>query len=206
MNPDLMKPSVFPSVEDVKNMPEDKWLKLVGELAYPQRASTMVRVVKLAKERSVQHVVETGSIRGCAGDGQSTLIFSMLAARFGCDFDTFEINPVHMAKAKEWIGPFNEYVDWNLVDSVAGMSRMTEDVGLVYLDSYDYDSRNPRPCQLHQLAEIGAVYGKLTPGAIIVLDDASLDNGGKVAMASDFLINNSWKQNMKEYQVIFTRQ
>jgi len=202
---DLMKPTHSLSVEEVKNMPEDKWLKLVGELAFPQRASTMIMAVRLATERSVKHIVETGCIRGCAGDGQSTLIFAMLSLRMNCFFESYDIKPDHICNAKKWLGPFCDEVEWHAEDSVAGLSRIQEEVGLVYLDSYDYSASNPRPCQLHQLAEIGAIYGKLTDTSIIVLDDASLDKGGKVAMSVDFLKGNGWKEYAKEYQIILTK-
>lgn len=204
---DIMKPS-HPSltVDEVRNMAEDKWMKLVGELAFPQRASTMVQAVKLAKSRDVSGIIETGCIRGCAGDGQSTLILAMLALRLNGDFETFDISDVHIANAKKWIGPFSEYVDWNHGDSVEGLSRFIGTVGLVYLDSYDYDAANPRPCQLHQLAEIGAIYGKLAPGAVIVMDDADQDGGGKVALSVDFLKSRGWKEVAKGCQIIMTRQ
>lgn len=205
MNSDMMKPGVFPSVEEIRNMPDDKWLSLVSELAYPQRAATMVKMVRLAAERSVKQIVETGCIRGCAGDGQSTLIFAMLAVRLNASFESFDLNPTHISNAQQWLGSFCEHVTWNTMDSVCGLSRFCNEVGLVYLDSYDYDATRPRACQLHQLAEVGAIYGKLTEHAVIAMDDANLDGGGKVAMAVDFLKDKGWKEYAKGYQIILQR-
>lgn len=203
---DMTKPRFTVSVDDVLNMPDDRWLKLVGELAYPQRAATMIHVANMAKERGAIRIVETGCIRGWAGDGQSTLILAMLAVRLGVQLETFDINSGHINTAQRWIGPFCDKVIWHTGDSVEGLSQINGLTGLVYLDSYDYDPANPRPCQLHQLAEVGAVYGKLTHDAIIMMDDADLDGGGKVAMAVDFLKGNGWKEAAREYQVILTRK
>jgi hypothetical protein len=202
---DMTKPSYTASVSDIENMPEDKWLKLVGELAYPQRAQTMIKAVQLVKERDLKNIVETGCIRGWAGDGQSTLIFAMLAARLGLEFSTYDSSDVHLKKAREWLGPFAAYTNFNLGDSVGGLSAAVGVFDLVYLDSYDYDAANPRPCQLHQLAEVGAIYGKLTYRAVIMMDDADLSGGGKVAMSVDYLKNLHWKIVANEYQIILTR-
>lgn len=202
---DMTKPSHTASVEDVEKMPEDQWLKLVGELAYPQRAATMVRAVTLAKGRGVKHIVETGCIRGWAGDGQSTLILAMLAVRLQGTLETFDINSWHITQAQKWLGPFRDHVTWSIGDSVTGLSLLQYPIEFVYLDSYDYSAANPRPCQLHQLAEVGAVYGKLADNALLMMDDASLDGGGKVAMAVDFLKSNGWKIDASEYQIILSR-
>ena len=78
---DMTKPSFTVTPNDVVCMSDADWLKLVAELAYPDRAPTMVKAVELAKERAVKRIVETGCIRGWAGDGQSTLIWAMLSVR-----------------------------------------------------------------------------------------------------------------------------
>lgn len=194
------------SIDEVRRMSEEQWLNTVRKHAFPERAQTMAHAVQLAKERGVKRIIETGCFRGLAGDGQSTLILSMLAVRLNASFSTFDISHIHVQKARLFLGPFADTMEWNIQDSVIGLSRLQGDVGLVYLDSFDYSTLNPRPCQLHQLAEIGAIYGKLTDDSILMMDDATLDGGGKVAMASDFLINNGWKKNMEGYQLIFTRQ
>lgn len=194
------------TVEQVLEMSESKWLEMVSALAFPQRAKTMVRAMELAKERGVKNIVETGCIRGWAGDGQSTLILAMLAIRLSGFFRTFDISDVHVGHAMQWIGiSLTDRVSWNVLDSVSGLSLLREPVQFVYLDSYDYDASNPRPCQLHALAEVGAIYGKLSDKAIIVMDDANLQGGGKVAMAVDFLKGRGWKELASDYQVIMSR-
>lgn len=202
---DMTKPSHTVTPDDVMAMKDSEWLKLVGELAYPQRAGTMMEAVQLAKDRGVKRIVETGCIRGWAGDGQSTLILAMLSARLGCECFSFDINPVHLEKAESWLGSFTSRVRFYEQDSVFGLSAFDERIDFAYLDSFDYDAKNPRPCQLHQLAEVGAIYGKLTDNAIIMMDDANLDGGGKVAMAVDFLKGNGWKVIANSYQIILSK-
>jgi len=202
---DMTKPSFTVTPNDVVCMSDADWLKLVAELAYPDRAPTMVKAVELAKERAVKRIVETGCIRGWAGDGQSTLIWAMLSVRLGCAFETFELSGVHLKKAKEWLDSFSAFTSWHLGDSVSGLSASSNRFDFAYLDSFDYDAANPRPCQLHQLAEVGAIYGKLTENAIVMMDDANLDGGGKVAMAVDFLKGNGWKEIASGYQIILSR-
>lgn len=195
------------TVEQVLEMPEKQWLKVVGELAFPQRAPTMIEAMRMAKERGVKNIVETGCIRGWAGDGQSTMILAMLAIRLHGDLDTFDISEVHIGHAKRWLNGLRIRVQWHIQDSVEGLSQINIQypVDFVYLDSFDYDASNPRPCQLHALAEVGAIYGKLSKNAIIMMDDAKLEGGGKVAMAVDFLKGRGWKEAMSGYQVILTR-
>jgi hypothetical protein len=202
---DMTKPNHNLSMSALADMGDAEWLSLVATLAYSQRASTMVEMVKLARERGCQRIVETGCIRGWGGDGQSTLILAMLAVRLHSKFESFDISAQHVSNAQKWLGEFQDVVRWHTQDSVAGLSQLQGVVNLVYLDSYDYDAGNPVPCQLHQLAEVGAIYGKLAENAVIVMDDAGLNHGGKVAMAVDFLKQNGWKEIAIAYQVILTR-
>lgn len=195
------------TVEEVRGMSDEQWLKLVGDLAFPQRSKTMVQAVKLAMESQAQCMVETGCIRGWAGDGQSTLILAMYACRTenGFAVDTFDTSETHITNCQGWLGPFNAYVEFNHIDSVTGLGQHQKPIDFAYLDSYDYNSTNPRECQLHQLAEVGAIYGKLTEKAIIVMDDANLQGGGKVAMSRDFLKSRGWKEVANDYQLVMQR-
>jgi hypothetical protein len=78
-------------------------------------------------------------------------------------------------------------------------------IDFLYLDSYDYDAKNPLACQIHQLAEVGAAYGILSDKAIILMDDAQLEGGGKARLATDFLLERGWKIVLDKYQRLFSR-
>lgn len=61
------------------------------------------------------------------------------------------------------------------------------------------------PCQEHQLQEMQEAYDKLTPNALILLDDAGMPAGGKVRLSKRFLEENGWKVLLSGQQVLLSR-
>lgn len=178
-------------------------LDLVGKLAGGQRRHTFKRAVELALERGVKEFVETGCYRGIDDDGQSTVIFAAVAAEVCGRFISVDLSEEHVARANAKVpsGP-REIV---CRDSVEYLSHRTKEIGLLYLDSYDYYHGDPLPSQIHQVAEIGAAWAKLAPNAIVLLDDCNIPGGGKGLLTSRFLLERGFTLVEDSYQKLFVR-
>lgn len=75
-----------------------------------------------------------------------------------------------------------------------------EEIDLLYLDSFDLEWENPHPSSLHHLKELTAVYSKLKPGCLIVVDD-NQSGLGKGQYIVDFLNNVNDKKYFDDYQI-----
>lgn len=182
----------------------EKLLLEIEGLAGSQRSESFVRAARLAIERGVKSIVETGCYRGIQADGQSTVIWSILSKYIGCGFVSVDTDLHHVGAARDRVGPeFGECIRW--VDSVLYLSSRTEQIGLLYLDSYDYEEKNPLPSQIHQVAEIGAAFGKLASNAIVLLDDCNIPGGGKGLLTDGFLKARGFTLEIDGYQKLFVR-
>lgn len=173
----------------------------VQSIAGPQRWETFLEATKLAHEIGVKCIIETGTWRGIAADGQSTLLLAKLAIELGSDFYSVDNNADHIEASKSKmreLGMFN--VQHSLCDSTFFLSIFASPVQLLYLDSYDYSESNPEPAQLHQMSEIGAAWGKLRGSNIVLLDDCNIPGGGKGVMTTKWLIERGYKLHMSKYQ------
>lgn len=181
-------------------------LALLGEIgrrAGTVRRDTFVKAADLAMGMGVKEIVETGCYRGIDGDGQSTLIFTELADFLKGRLISVDLNPEHVERAKAKVpgGP-REII---CRDSVEYLSHRTTEIGLLYLDSYDYYHGDPLPSQIHQVAEIGAAWAKLTPKAIVLLDDCNIPGGGKGLFTEKFLLERGFTLVADSYQKLFVR-
>lgn len=187
------------TIEDVLKLATDK----AGDL----RRDSFCKLIDLVRQRKAMHIVETGTYRGCEGDGMSTLILSALALATHSYFASLEINPENIVSAKSMLSAHNRFADFICGDSVATLSMFPNfrQIVVLYLDSYDYDPKNPLPAQMHQLAELGAAYGKLSADAVVLLDDCNMEGGGKGLLADQFLKERGWKLVHDGYQKLFSR-
>ena len=177
----------------------------IQALCGPLRWESFLLVWELADKANLSCLIETGTFRGIPGDGESTVLLSELADHLSGDFYSVDNNEEHVAAAKKHIEGKGYRTQCVYSDSVSFLSLFQSPIGVLYLDSYDYDFNNPIPSQLHQLAEIGAAYGKLTPESIVFLDDCDLKGGGKCGLSVPFLIERGWKCIHDKYQKVFTR-
>ncbi len=180
------------------------------EWAGPARAPSFEIFVDRIQNHSLAIVVETGSYRGEPGDGQSTRILSHACyddkSIANCRaFISIDLNAdshfKSVARAKE-LG-YSCY--HKLADSVFWLGRYAGHINFLYLDSYDHNPDDPGPCQRHNLAELGAAYGKLAPGALIMIDDCDCPSGGKGLLSTQFLLERRWKIIYDGMQRIFER-
>lgn len=180
---------------------------LCDELKGYERRESFEQVLKMKLEQKppIQCIVETGTYRGGGGDGNSTLMFAHLARETGAMFYSVDITPECIERSKAMLGDLSRHAIHVCGDSVVFLSTFNMGIDMLYLDSYDVDIANTLPAQIHQLAEIGAAYGKLNPGALIMLDDCRLPNGGKGALTSQFLQERGWKLIIDAYQKVYSR-
>lgn len=168
-------------------------------------------VIDTLKKRKDIVIVETGCMRHDHGflsfgdDGCSTLIFDLLARYTNGKNYSVDLSIKNINFAKK-ICKNTMFIN---ADSVTFLSsfRHLDKVDLVYLDSYDFDPKNPYPSQLHHLNELKIVFGKLKSGALILIDDADAmvdgNYNGKASLIIEYFDNLGIKPIVESYQVLY---
>lgn len=132
------------------------------------------------------YIVETGCARqedNFDGDGMSTLIFDGYVAQNGGKFWSVDINPLNTGFARSQTTHANIITS----DSVKFLNEHTKywvdegkPIHLLYLDSFDFDMKDPHPSSMHHLMELTAVMPALKSGyTMIVVDDNFLVTNDK---------------------------
>lgn len=182
-------------------------LDKVAQLAGPQRAETFRAAAEFILQHKIAYPIETGCYRGCDGDGESTVILATLAGLEGGLLTSIDIDPGHIQAAKWHIEKHGiDNVNFVEGDSVTILRGLIVPGGIrfIYLDSFDHDPANPGPCQRHELAEMGAIYGELVKPCGVLLDDNMPETGGKPLLGAAFLKDRGWKLVASGYQFFFT--
>lgn len=182
-------------------MNQDECKQLCGEL----RWKSFWRLREHAIANGARCIIETGTFRGIPADGESTMFLAKLSVELGADFYSVDICEKHIEASHRHLEsvPFHGSVYRD--DSVVYLSLFASPISILYLDSYDYAEKTPLPAQIHQLAEIGAAYGKLTSNAAVMLDDCNIPGGGKGLLTSKFLEERGWRCVLDGYQKLFLR-
>lgn len=179
--------------------------KNVGGLRY----KTLEAAIRLADQRNVKTILETGTARGgtlaFSGDGGFTIIFGFWSSLNNAQLYSVDISEHSINGAKTVVSQYEPYVTLVQDDSVNFIKNFNEIIDFLYLDSFDFDSNNPYPSQKHHLDEIIAAYDKLAPNAIIMIDDCGLPHGGKGKLVIEYLQSRGWYVYMQDYQVIMLR-
>lgn len=131
-------------------------------------------------------IVETGTVRildNWEGDGQSTIVWSSIAATLDGRVITIDIDP-NGAALVERLGLPNVVAYTG--DSLRVLPTIDGSVDLLYLDSFDVDFDHPDPAADHHLAELEAAAHLLHPGSIVAVDD-NRDGAGKGTKVADRL-------------------
>ncbi len=182
-------------------------LTRIEALAGCQRNHTFRLAADFALAHQMTRFIETGCYRGIDADGQSTVILALLAEHTHGWATSYEIDQNHLQLAKQKLAQHKlntmEFVDG---DSVIELSKRGTPVDFAYLDSFDFWPDNPGPSQRHQLAEVGAILGKMNKPGLILLDDAGIAHGGKTGLSAPFLEERGWKLMASEYQRIYVQQ
>lgn len=182
-------------------------LDRIETLAGCQRNRTFRKAAEFVLEHNCRNIIETGCFRGNPADGQSTLILAMLAKEVDGLVDSVDLNASSIKAARDLLAEHRlaYIVRFSECDSVTAISHLSPPIRFAYLDSYDHEAHNPGPCQRHQLAELGAIYGKMVSPCAILLDDHVAETGGKTALSSAFLKDRGWKLEMEAYQMLWSR-
>ena len=143
-------------------------------------------------------IVETGCARkpgNWSGDGSSTILFDQYARTHpGSKVHSVDIDPRATETCRSLVG---ECVSIHTGDSVKFLqsfadsrSNDSEQLDLVYLDSFDFDRNNPLPSAMHHLLELVAIAPALHSETMVVVDDAFLTleatiTGGRLTILQD---------------------
>ena len=177
------------------------------------RTPTMKMAVQLMLNRKPKTLIETGTMRphisgelNWRGDGCSTVLFSVLAEYLDADFWTVDISEesIKFAAANT-----NKPAYFIVEDSIKFLKEFDKPIDFLYLDSYDFDPKNPRPAQEHNLNEYKAAEDKLHQNSILMIDDShgTLEYpSGKAGLTTHHLLKNGWVCLMYAHQALFVRK
>lgn len=176
------------------------------------RYSTFTEALRLLSERNVRTIVETGTERWLDasycfdGDGGSTIIFGHWAFCNDAQMFSVDINETHVNYSTDNTFSYLSNLTLVIQDSVAFLENFPSQIDFLYLDSYDYDEKNPGPPQEHCLKEILAAENKLTKDSIVMIDDCNIPGGGKGKLAIEYLLSKDWYLHKNQHQVILLRK
>lgn len=193
---------------DMSNNNMGKFSEIMEERFYPylkRREKTFRLIFEYLDSLNNENylIVETGTTRyygNIEGDGSSTVMFDLYCNSekngrvYSVDNDP---SACKISKAQT-----SDKTAVCLDDSVKFLHgfETPEEIDLLYLDSFDLEWENPHPSSLHHLKELTAVYSKLKPGCLIVVDD-NQSGLGKGQYVVDFLNNVNDKKYFDEYQI-----
>jgi len=153
-------------------------------------------------------IVETGTIRmpNDVGGGNSTYILGDFCKHYNKRLITIDIDPKNIELSKRETIDFADVTTYITSDSVAYLQRFTQKIGLLYLDSMDCpEESDASNAQQHNLNELKAAWDKLSPNAVVLIDDNNFSNGGKARLSKYFLRDMGWKLVMDFQQTLWVR-
>lgn len=168
--------------------------------------------IDLLEERGAQVVVETGCMRmvtpllSFLSDGGSTIIFGEWAVKRNAKLYSVDIDIRSVLCARMNTADWTQNVSIIHSDSVEFLQNFDQSIDFLYLDSYDYNGKNPKPAQEHCLNELLAAEDKLGENAVVMIDDCDPQDGGKGPLAIAHLLKNGWEILFSERQVILTKK
>lgn len=187
-------------------MTRTELLDHIEDLAGAHRAVTFRAAAEFILRHDLQKLVETGTYRGLP-EGNSTLILARLAEETGGLLVSYDIDPEAICQAEAMVLDHRVRSWVHLVegDSVTRLGARERPIQFAYLDSFDCGRGNDSAAQCHQLAEVGAILGKMDMPSAILLDDVDYPGGGKAALSAPFLESRGWRTLAKGYQQLFVR-
>jgi hypothetical protein len=137
-------------------------------------------------------IVETGCARkenNFKGDGMSTTIFDTLVDYHGGEFYSVDINSDNVrfaaSTAKKANLTCSDSVKFLYNQSKVWVAQNRK-IDLLYLDSFDFDRKNPHPSSLHHIFELAAIMPCLKDGTMVCVDD-NFDTVGKGLYVKEFM-------------------
>jgi predicted O-methyltransferase YrrM len=181
---------------------------------FSKRKVTFLRSMKLMEERKAKVLVETGvarnGLQNTKGDGASTIVFGLWSKANNASLYSVDINESAVNTAQNTIDDLalNENVKLSVSDSIKFLEDFNEQIDFLYLDSYDYNPKDPenqKASQEHHLNEIKAAESNLHKNSIILIDDCKLNGGGKGKLVVEYLKEKGWKVDKNMYQILMIR-
>lgn len=181
------------------------------------RYPSFLEALRLLGEAGGRTIVETGTIRMVDdwGGGYSTFIFGKYCSLTGAELYTIDIDSRAFIVCKAVTKEFADHIHYVEGDSVGVLEGFGGTIDLLYLDSLDFpvvkgvpavwESEEARLSQEHNLNEMKAAYEKLSPKAVILIDDNLMPLGGKSKTTKAFLIEKGWNQVIDSQQALFVR-
>ena len=173
------------------------------------RQPTFAKILCHLHEHPTKRIIETGTARiegNWEGDGQSTLIWDKYANIYGAEVLSIDISPKNVEIACKQCSDKTTFM---VGDSVFWLNQLTDKVlsecGLLYLDSFDLDRKDPSPSAFHHMKELCAIYAKLPPGCLIVVDDRIDNRIGKHYLIEDFFNSLKIRPIFSGYQIGWVR-
>lgn len=134
-------------------------------LCYPTFKRLFEEMEKKRAQGVTMTILETGS---SAWGTQSTLLFDAYVKKYGGRLYSVDIDPVTVDRVRQAVSDRTRVIQ---DDSVHFLSEFEDPVDVVYLDSYDLDWYDYTPSADHGLREYTAIRPKLTPDALVLIDD-----------------------------------
>jgi hypothetical protein len=191
---------------------EDKFFEEFYTKFYPyldHRADTTEKSLRYldSLKREKYLIVETGTTRdpgNLSSEGNSTVIFDLYCNHRNGTLYSVDLSDWSCSQARK-VTSSKTIICLN--DSVKFLNEFpnSEDIDLLYLDSLDVFWDNPHPSSLHHLKELAAVYAKLKPGCLIVVDD-NADGVGKGQYVAEFLNDVGAELYFNEYQIGYIKR
>jgi hypothetical protein len=193
-------------------------IDMLPQLAYGAsfRGATFTKALEYLDRVKPSIIVETGTSRGrfdinlpsICGDGGGSLIFALWCSRNNAKLYTVDIDPQSINNCKVNIAALglSEYVEFVVSDSVEYLQNCEfKDLRFLFLDSYDFESNNPTPSQMHHRKEYAAVKDKLHPNCCILIDDCGLPHGGKGRLVEEDMAKDGFVMIYGGYQHLHDR-
>jgi hypothetical protein len=161
-------------------------------------------------QRDGEIIVETGTQRAKDdwGGGCSTTIFGDFCKYYSKYLYTVDNNAGNLEVSRRETIAFKDFITYELSDSVEYLKRFDSKIDLLYLDSLDC-KEDPADCNLeaqtHALNELKAAYDKLSPKAIVLIDDNLFVNGGKTRLGKLWLQKRGWTMLLDYKQSLWMR-
>lgn len=195
------------SPESVVKWFDEKYYDKLGH-----RAGTMKMALQMLRASGGRMIVETGSLRADGnwmGDGQSTLVWCDYGLKFKAAVVTIDNDPKAIKTVNEVVSRNFEFTGHFLAmcdDGAYALKGINAPIGMLYLDSLDYDPQNPEPAQRQALAEFEAAEPWTHTETVLLIDDCALPGGGKGGLVVDVARRHGWRMVREDYQVLMQKE
>ena len=169
------------------------------------RNETFKILMKYLEDNNIKNpvIVETGTTRLAhkqSGDGHATRIFDAYINYYDGEVYSVDIDEKACNCAKSFVSEKSNII---CSDSVEYLKTFKKKIDLLYLDSFDFDKKNPEPSMKHHLKELMEALKNLKPGSVIVIDDNNIgkNNKGKGYYVKEYLLKQNAKILFDKYQL-----